>query len=80
MKTDLSHGVEIDITPVRVDTDPPISVWQVELSNVNHNTAWSETWPTKEHLRAFLRGLQAGAAMTSNLSLRRPEIPRAEEL
>ncbi|MDP3685325.1 MAG: hypothetical protein Q8R32_00670 [bacterium] len=80
MKMDLGDGLEIEIKPVKVETEPPVFVWQVHLENASKNASWAETLATRELLEAFLRGMEAAASMISQRYLPRPRIPRAPEL
>ena len=41
--------------------DPPINVYTIEVSN--ETGVFPETFGSVEHLRAFMRGVQAGCSM-----------------
>lgn len=77
MKTEVGYGLVIDITPYRVDTEPSLNVWQVEIYDAT--SSWRETYPTTESLQAFLRGFEAGAAMIGKKLTSRPEIPHVND-
>ena len=56
------------------DSDfPELTVFAVEVSRGQES--WLESWATPAELRAFLRGMQAGSAMTGG-----PHIPLPLEI
>ena len=68
------HKFEINITKQMAGDDPEIPIYHVEL--LSTRGSWNETWATEELLRAFLRGVEAGAAMCCGAYITQPEIPR----
>lgn len=74
MITELGGGLSVEIKTVVAETEPLLEVWQVDL--FTKISSWKESFPTQERLRAFLRGLEAGAMLCANQYLQRPEIPR----
>jgi hypothetical protein len=55
------------------DDFPEVVVFGVELSR--EKECWLESWATEMELRAFLRGIQAGSAMTGG-----PHVPLPPEM
>jgi hypothetical protein len=53
--------------------DPPINVLHVELSK--GDGCWPETFPDESHLKAFLRGVSAGASLSGGRTFFPPELP-----
>jgi len=64
-KGELVRGVEITITPQKVGDDPPITIFHVaiEINKEGTGGLWTDTIASKELLRAYLRGIEAGATM-----------------
>jgi len=53
--------------------DPSLSVFNVELHKPNG--IWTESFGSEKLLRAFLRGVRAGADMSGGEFFSEPEIP-----
>ena len=64
----------IKISKLRVDIDPLVIVWQVEVST--GDACWMESFGSDNETIAFLKGLQAGYSMSSNKYLSIPGLPR----
>ncbi len=56
-----------------VDLDPSVNVLHVELSK--GDSCWPETFPDEAHLKAFLRGVSAGASLFGETIFLPPELP-----
>lgn len=56
-----------------VELDPPINVLHVELSK--GDGCWPETLSDESHLKAFLRGVSAGASLSGGMMFFPPELP-----
>lgn len=65
--------IKIEIKKEELGNDPSIVTYRVILTNAKGE--WTERY-TREHLDAFLRGVQAGASMSSGGHISLPEIPR----
>lgn len=65
--------MKITIERIRVQTDPKIDIFEVTLST---NGEWKETYGSEAELRAFLRGVKAGAFEAGWVRFEEPEIPR----
>lgn len=63
---------KVKITPVQTDTDPPLTIYQVEMEN--DQATWPETFGTPGEVNAFLRGVKACASFTSLGFLSLPEV------
>lgn len=61
--------VKIDLKPVEVDSDPPITVYEVVISD--GKSEWRETFGSGELIKAFLFGVKAAFSFTEY----RVEIP-----
>lgn len=73
-----SNGITIQIRPRRFTTDPPIWIYEVEL--LSKEGVWRETYGSREVLLAFLRGLEAAAAMLGHQAIQIPSIPPESQL
>ena len=76
-KGELVPGVAITITPQEAGDDPPITIFHVAIEDNRGETkgVWCDTFGSKELLRAYLRGLEAGAVMIGGKHVTRPEVP-----
>lgn len=63
----------VHIKRLTVKTDPNVDVFSVQVHS--QEGVWQETLATEELLKAFLRGVQAGAAVAVSI----PEIPKKAE-
>ena len=63
----------VHIKRLTVKTDPNVDVFSVQVHS--QEGVWQETLATEELLKAFLRGVQAGAAVVVSI----PEIPKKAE-
>jgi len=69
---DISERPKINVTRHRVELDPPIEVFNVELTK--KGGCWMETWGSKDQLQAFLKGIEAGLGIVGFIIFW-PEIP-----
>jgi hypothetical protein len=53
--------LNILITKVEVETEPPLAVWQVEV--YTNDGTWMEAFKTDAELACFLRGVQVACSM-----------------
>lgn len=58
----IEKTLEIRIEVKKAGDDPPIDIYHVELSVPSG--IWTETFGSKEQLKAFMRGLEAASGMT----------------
>ena len=65
---------KIDIEKREVGEDPILHVYYVTIAKESEE--WRDGWASEAELRAYLRGIQAGAQMFGNTFAEIPEIPR----
>jgi hypothetical protein len=58
--SDSKPVISIKIVPRRMDTDPGLTVYEVNVSNLT--SEWKETFGTLDGVRAFVRGVKAGTS------------------
>jgi len=68
--------IDITIKRISIPLDPSGTLFHVTAET--ENGMWAETFGSKEALRAFLLGIQAGASFFGKL-ITTPEIPREAE-
>lgn len=66
-------GISITLKRYELPIDPDVHVFLVVIES--NEGKWTETLPTEEGLRLFLKGMQAGAFMYGNKHAAVPEIP-----
>ena len=76
VEVELTKGIKITITPVKVDAEPPITIFNVCIES--QGGVWNDTFGSGEQLAAYLRGLQAGSMMFANTYISCPSIPRID--
>jgi hypothetical protein len=67
--------MKITVTKIGIALDPQVYVWNVEVED--DRGVWKKSYGSKEHVDAFLRGLQAGMSM-ANTAYSFPEITYVE--
>lgn len=80
-KQELVDGVFITITPEKVGTDKQVMIFNVTIEKekqpgCEEGSLWEESFSTREHLSAFLKGLQVAVNMTAGQYMPIPVIPR----
>lgn len=75
----LEKKVEISVRPERIEGDPPATVYFVKIESSGMNAGeWRDSFGSLDLLRAYLRGVKAGALMYADKHIELPEIPREE--
>jgi len=54
--------IEMEINPIKVNTERSIVVYEVTIES--RGGIWTETWGTKDLLEAFLQGVKAALSFT----------------
>ena len=73
VSSELVQGVTMTITPLKTDTEPLITLFHVSIETVTG--AWLETFPTREILDAFIKGVRAAGMMIGKVHVKDPAIP-----
>ena len=76
---ELIAGVYLEIIPIEVATDPPVTVFSVVIEDTRPETqgVWNDAFTSRELLEAYLRGLEAGAMMIGRSFIVCPVVPLA---
>ena len=76
----LTDNVTITISVKGTDTEPPIRIYEVELTHKDtpQKGCWCETFGSHEQLEAYITGIVAGASMIANKAIPKPMLPRKD--
>ena len=69
----MKEPVEINIKKIMAGEDPAVPIFHVEV--IGPHGLWRESWGSEEHLRIFLRGIEAAGGILGTFIFP-PYIPR----